>query len=351
MPERRDSAPSTNETISHIINRFIAVLALIAGWWSYSRLKSSRAAPFGLAVASGLIVVCGGNSDPAATDSGDRIRIATTIYPIEYFVSRIGGDGVEVISLIPPGVEAHDFEPKVSDLIDIASADLLVYNGGEFEPWVDRALDSLGEDAPPALESIELLRNDLLSTDDQAGEADEGARGLDPHVWLSPLNAMAQVQSIVDALATLRPGAAAGFEAGGTALIAQLTALDSEFWSRLSACALNTFITSHAAYGHLADEYGLEQVAVAGLSPDAEPGPRTLAEIANRMDELGIAHVLVEPIASARVGESLARETGGTTLPLHPLESLTKEEQAGGADYFSIMSENLESLVVALDCS
>jgi zinc transport system substrate-binding protein len=297
------------------------------------------------------VVVCGGGSEPAGGGSSERIRVATTIYPVEYFVGRVGGERVDIVSLIPPGVEAHDFEPKVSDLIDIARADLLVYNGAEFEPWVERALKALGGEAPPAIESVKSLRADLLAAGEGEGRDDDSDDEFDPHVWLSPLKAVPQVEAIVDALTVIRPGLASEFQSAGIALTRQLESLDSAFRSGLSECSLRTFVTSHAAYGHLADEYGLEQVAVAGLSPDAEPKPRTLAKIASRISELSVSHVLIEPIANSRLGETLARETGGSTLPLHPLESLTEEEQNNGADYFSIMNQNLESLVIALGCN
>ncbi len=301
------------------------------------------------------MVVCGGNSGSAGGGSPeripDRIRVATTIYPVEYFVGRVGGERIDIVSLIPPGVEAHDFEPKVSDLIDIVRADLLIYNGAEFEPWVERALKALGGDAPPAIESVELLRADLPAAGGREGEDEHADDEFDPHVWLSPLKAMAQVEAIVDALTAIRPGLANEFQSAGIALTRQLESLDNRFRSGLSECSLDAFVTSHAAYGYLAAEYGLEQIAVAGLSPDAEPKPRTLANIANRMSDLGVSHVLIEPISNSRVGKALARETGGTTLPLHPLESLTEEERSNGADYFSIMNQNLESLVVALDCN
>ena len=253
--------------------------------------------------------------------------------------------------MIPPGVEAHDFDPKVSDFIDIAQSDLIIYNGAEFEPWVERALNALGGDAPPSVEAIELLGADLLPAGDQdhdqTGEPDEP----DPHVWLSPLKAISQVDSIVAALSAAKPESASVFEASGERLIEELKFLDNSLDEGLSDCRLSTFVTSHAAYAYLADEYGLEQVAVAGLSPDAEPKPRTLAKISNLMADLDVSYVLVEPIADSRLGETLARETGGATLPLHPLESLTQEESDSGADYFSIMNQNLESLAVALDCN
>ncbi len=319
--------------------------------WRPVRVRSSRAVPLGLAVAAGITLACGGATDPAASGTADRINIATTIYPVEYFVSRVGGERIDIVSLIPPGVEAHDFEPRVSDLIDITRADLLIYNGAEFEPWVERALMALGDDAPPAIESVALLRTDLLAVGEPAGRSGRSNDEFDPHVWLSPLNAMAQVDAIVEALTAIKPGLVNEFRSNGVALTRQLESLDLSFRSQLSGCGLRTFVTSHAAYGYLADEYGLVQVAVAGLSPDAEPKPRTLANIANQMSDLGVSHVLIEPIANARMGEALARETGGTTLPLHPLESLTKEEKNNGADYFSIMKNNLESLVTALECN
>ncbi len=345
------STPVHIETLSHYIGRFAIVALEFARRWPPIRVRPFMAVPLGLAVAAGITVACSGTSDSAASGTADRIKVATTIYPVEYFVSRVGGERIDVVNLIPSGVEAHDFEPRVSDLIDITRADLLIYNGAEFEPWVERALMALGGDAPPAIESVKLLRADLLSAGKPGGSSDRSDDGFDPHVWLSPLNAIAQVDAIVEALAAIKPGLVNEFRSNGVELSRQLESLDLSFRSELSECGLRTFVTSHAAYGYLADEYGLEQVAVAGLSPDAEPKPRTLANIADQMSDLGISHVLVEPIASSRVGEALARETGGTTLPLHPLESLTEEEQNSGADYFSIMKINLESLVTALDCN
>lgn len=336
-----------NDTLSHLRDRIIGTVA----GRSLVGLRPGQAASLGAAFASGLLVACAASSGTASDGVPGRIRVATTIYPIEYFAERIGGESVEIVSLIPPGVEAHDFEPRVSDLIDIARADLFIYNGAEFEPWVGRALKALGGDAPPSFESVELLRTSLFAASGDENPNENGDEGFDPHVWLSPLNAVLQVEAIVSALSTFKPGLAGEYESAGNVLIGQLESLDRAFRSGLSECGLDTFVTSHAAYGYLADEYGLEQIAVAGLSPDAEPKPRTLAKIARRMTDLGVSYVLVEPIANARVGDTLARETGAGTLPLHPLESLTKEEQAGGADYFSIMNQNLETLVVALECN
>lgn len=306
-------------------------------------MRPAQAVSTFAALAAGLLIACGSGAGSADSGVPERIRVATTIYPVEYFAERVGGDSIEIVSLIPPGVEAHDFKPRVSDLIDIARADLLVYNGAEFEPWVERALAALGGDAPPAIESVELLRASLFEV--------RGDVEFDPHVWLSPVNAVAQVEVIVGALSAIKPDLAGEYESAGAALIRRLESLDEAFRSGLSDCGLDTFVTSHAAYGYLADEYGLKQIAVAGLSPDAEPKPRTLAKIASKMSDLGVSYVLIEPIANARVGETLARETGAETLPLHPLESLTKDEQASGADYFSIMNQNLETLVVALECN
>ena len=136
------------ETLSHYYGRFNVALAVIARGWRSVRFKPSRAAPLGIAIAGGLVVVCGGNSGSAGGGSPeripDRIRVATTIYPVEYFVGRVGGERIDIVSLIPPGVEAHDFEPKVSDLRDIVQADLPIYTGAEFEPWVDRRLTRPG---------------------------------------------------------------------------------------------------------------------------------------------------------------------------------------------------------------
>ena len=126
--------------------------------------------------------------------------------------------------------------------------------------------------------------------------------------------------------------------------------LDQEFVEGLGACKHDHFVTSHAAYGYLAANYGLEQIALAGLSPEMEPSPQRLAEITDRVTELGLGHVMVEPVLSDRLAQTVARETGIELLSIHAIESVTENELQAHGDYIGLMRDNLANLRVALEC-
>ena len=262
------------------------------------------------------------------------LSVVTTLYPLEYLAQRIGGDGVSVVNLVEPGVEAHTFEPTPEDIRRLDAADVVLYSSPGFEPWMGRALSAISSELRVPLEA-------------SPGAGDDNA---DPHVWLDPLQTMEQVKLIRDGLADADPDGAEGYDTNAEGLLAELADLDQRFVTGLEGCAQDHFVTSHAAFGHLAERYGLEQVPIAGLSPEAEPGPGDLASIADNIRELGVRHIMVEPIISAGFAETLAREVGATLLPLHPLESLTHEESEAGEDYFTVMYANLDSLRQALEC-
>ena len=264
------------------------------------------------------------------------MQVITTLYPLEYFISRIAEDSVEVANPVPPGVKAHDFEPKPDNIRRLNSADLIVYNGSGFEPWIDRALESIDGSERIAIETSRGLA-DLASGD--------------PHVWLDPLKAIEQVKLIRDGMSRVDSDRADFYTENATSLIAELEQLHARFQSALAECRLREFVTAHDAFGYLAQRYDLEQVPIAGLSPEAEPSPRDLARLVDRIKELEVRYVLVEVIVSTRLAETLAKEVGAETLILHPIESLTDDESKRGATYFSIMNANLNNLRTALECA
>ncbi len=288
-----------------------------------------------------LATACAGEERPVGSNASDqpgsgKMRVVTTLYALEYFIGRIGGDSVEVINLVPPGVEAHDFEPRPDDIRQLNSADLIVYNGTGFEPWIDRALESIDESQTLIVETSSGL-TDLTSGD--------------PHVWLDPLKAIEQVKPILDGMSRADSDSAEVYAENAGLLVAELEQLDARFQFALAECRLSEFVTSHDAFGYLARRYGLKQVAIAGLSPEAEPLSRDFARLADRIEELEVRYVLVEVIVSVRLAEALAKEVGAQTLVLHPLESLTADESVRGETYFSIMNANLKSLRAALECN
>jgi len=186
--------------------------------------------------------------------------------------------------------------------------------------------------------------------DDEEGHHHHGEGGLDPHFWLSPTMAARQVERIRDAFITADAANAAAYRQNADELMAELEELDQEFTESLGACTHEHFVTSHAAYGYLAAQYGLEQIALAGFSPEVDPSPQRLASVTDRVTDLGLGHVLVEPVLSDRLAQTVARETGIELRAIHAIESVTANELEAHGDYFGLMRDNLAALRLALEC-
>jgi zinc transport system substrate-binding protein len=271
---------------------------------------------------------CGSGSDGA---SGGSTTIVAAFYPLAYAAEQIGGPQVDVINLTPPGTEPHDVELSARDVERIRSADFVFYIGSGFQPALEDALEGSQAAAVDLLEGLP-----LREAADEEGDLD-----VDPHVWLDPLRYAEMSDRIGRALG--RPEQAAKFRA-------QLESLDRKYEAALSQCTRREIVTSHAAFGYLAERYRLEQIAITGLSPEAEPTPRKLEDVVEEVRRHGATTVFFETLVSPRLAETVARETGASTAVLNPLEGLTEEELARGEDYFSLMHANLKTLRQALEC-
>jgi zinc transport system substrate-binding protein len=266
-------------------------------------------------VVAAALAGCGGDS------SARGGTVVASFYPLAFAAEQIAGPELDVRNLTPPGVEPHDLELSGSDLRTIADARLVLYLGGGFQPSLEDAIDST---SAPAV--------DLLHPD--------GDRA-DPHVWLDPVRYAAIATRIGTELD--RGPEAARFAA-------KLRALDVELREGLSRCERTQFVTSHAAFGYLAARYGLTQVAITGIAPEAEPTPRDLERVVRQVRAAGATTVFFETLVSPRLAETVAREVGARTAVLDPLEGLTEEEANAGKDYFSVMRANLAALRQALGC-
>jgi len=271
--------------------------------------------------------------------------VVASFYPMYEFSRQVAGDRAEVVSLVPPGVEPHDWEPSPQKLVEVQSARLLVYNGAGFEPWVDKLLhDVTGK----KIIVIETTRGLDLIPAAAAGAA--GSGGGDPHVWLDPVLAQSQVEAIRAGLAQADPANTAAYDDRARAFRARLAALDAAFQAGLRDCEHRDIVVSHAAFAYLARRYRLTQVAVMGLAPESEPSPAELAAIANLARRRKVTYIFFETLVSSRLAETLAREIGAKTLVLNPIEGLTKEEAAAGKGYVDLMEANLQSLRTGLGC-
>jgi zinc transport system substrate-binding protein len=266
---------------------------------------------------------CGGGS------SSSGRAVVASFYPLAFAAQQIGGDRIDVRNLTPPGVEPHDLELSGSDVRTIADADLVLYLGEGFQPSLEDAIDSTSAHA------VDLL----AAVDTRAGG--ESERGVDPHVWLDPVRYAAIAERI---------GAELDRTPEAERFAAKLRALDRELGRGLSGCERKEIVTSHAAFGYLAERYGLKQVAITGVAPEAEPTPRDLEDVVRQVRAVGATTVFFETLVSPRLAETVAREVGAKTAVLDPLEGLTEKEAAAGEDYFSVMRENLAALRKALGC-
>jgi zinc transport system substrate-binding protein len=266
---------------------------------------------------------CGGGSGSAA--SAGKEEVVAAFYPLAFAASEIGGTSVDVKNLTPPGAEPHDLEVSPQDVAAVREADLVLLLGRGFQPQL--------EDATGDGDNVVLL----LDTPGLEVHSDN-----DPHVWLDPV----RYAKVVD-----RIGQALGSQGAADDLKKRLMDLDSEFRAGLAHCERKEIVTSHEAFAYLAERYGLEQVAITGLSPEAEPEPRKLQDVVDLVRARGVTTVYFETLVSPRIAETVARETGAKTAVLNPIEGLTEDEAAMGQDYFSLMRENLAALRAGLECS
>lgn len=272
-----------------------------------------------------IVVMLGACSAPTADG---RLTVAASVYPLAEVAERLVGDRGDVVEVTPPGAEPHDVELSSRQIEQVLDAEVLVAIGGGFQPAIE----------------------------DLAGRHDGHtllipAAGEDPHIWLDPRR-MGEIASLVaETLTEADPEGAAVYRERAAEYAAAMDALDREYREALSSCRRSVLVVTHAAFGHLAATYGLEQLSLAGLEPEAEPDPARLDEVADTIVERGITTVFTEPGAPSDVAETLARETGARVAVLDPIETLTEAQRRAGADYAAVMRQNLEAIREGLGCA
>lgn len=294
------------------------------------------------------LTACGQTKEQEKSEKSDTIKVVTTFYPMYDFAKNVVGEAGDVQLLIPAGTEPHDYEPSAKDIAKITDADVFVYNSHELETWVKDVLENVDEKKVAVVEAagaIDLMEGDTHEQEDETASEHAGHNHeLDPHVWLDPVLAQKEVEAIRDALVKKYPEKKAIFEKNSSAYLEKLKDLDTNYKEAFVNAKNKTFVTQHAAFGYLAQQYGLTQESIAGISPDQEPSPSRLAELKKYIQEHNVSVIYFETTASSKVAETLARETDVELSVLSTLESITKKEQDKGEDYVSVMKDNLEAL-------
>jgi len=325
-----------------------------------------------LVVVAGMgLAACGSSSSgsaegPGPSGGGGALNVVASFYPLQYAVEQVGGDAVVVTNLTKPGAEPHDLELNPQNVAAVADADLVVYLGG-FQPAVDDAVGSEAGDR--AFDVAPAARLDLTGVEDghehaeesgeeHAGEESageehgdeehEGEEVTDPHFWLDPTRLADVGDAVAEKLAAVDPEQADAFTANAAAFRRELEALDAELEAGLSSCTSTDIVTSHQAFGYLAQRYGMTQVGITGLSPEAEPDAATIAEVADYVTEHKVATIYYETLVSPAVAETVAGETGAKTAVLDPIEGIS--DASAAQDYVGVMRANLAALKAGQPC-
>ena len=309
----------------------------------------ARVAAIVAAVAVGASVLAACQQAPPPS-SAPKPLVVASFYPLYEFSRQIAGGRAEVVSLVPPGVEPHDWEPSPQDVAQVQKARVFVYNGGGFEQSADRILAQVqGKDTlvVNSTAGIELLRAESAGQGHDHGKA---AVGPDPHVWLDPVLAQAQVEAIRAGLVRADPTGKGEYDSQARRFTGELASLHDAFEAGLRDCARRSVVVSHAAFTYLTRRYRLTQIPVMGMAPESEPSPADLAAVVRIARREKVQYVFFETLVSPRLADTLAREIGAKTLVLNPIEGLTKEEAVAGKSYVPLMRDNLSSLRTGLDC-
>lgn len=299
-----------------------------------------------------LLTACGKKE---AAPSEEKIKVVTSSYPMYDFTKRIAGDTLNVVNLVPPGVEPHDWEPSVQDIAQLEEAKAFIFNGAGMEIWVNKVLDSLKNKDLMVLEAssgVDLIKAEEEHDHDHDGHDhdhdhehhDHDHGEWDPHVWLSLRAAQMELVNIKDFLVELNPADKKLYEENYKVALQEFQALDKEYQEKLAPFAGKEIVVAHEAFAYLCRDYKLKQLGIEGVFADSEPSPAKMKEIIDFVRKHNVKVIFFESLASPKVAEAIAKETGARTEMLNPLEGLTEEEIAEGKDYLSVMKSNLKAL-------
>ncbi|MBS4176974.1 metal ABC transporter solute-binding protein, Zn/Mn family [Lederbergia citrea] len=297
-----------------------------------------------------------------------KLTIFTTIFPIEDFTKKIGGQHVEVKSVYPAGADAHTFEPTMRAMMDIADADLFIFNGNGLEPFIDKTKSSLANEKATMVEAstgIELLSrledhdhgHEATHDHDEADHEDHDHtedgeehhdHDKDPHIWLEPSLAIKMAENIKEALTEAMPSAKDDFAKNFQDIKQKLEQIDKELQQTVKAAEHKEILVSHASYGYWEHRYGLKQISISGLSPENEPSQKQLQKIIETAKEHQLSYIIYDQNAVSKVADVVKKETGTTPVILHNLEYITENDLKNNEDYFSIMNKNVEILKTIL---
>lgn len=310
------------------------------------------------------VVLCGCIMGGCAKSSGNheadknKPTLVTTNFPLYDFAREIAGEHMEVLLLLPPGMEGHAYEPTPQDIIRIQNCALFLYIGGNSDTWVARILSGMEGNKPEALSLMPYVEalDEEYTEGMQAGaqeHAQEEGQEYDEHIWTSPRNAIKMVAGIADALSSADPANAAAYSANAHAYTAKLEALDADFRALTQTAKLHTLVFGDRfPFLYFAKEYGLTYFAAfPGCAENTEPSAATVAFLIDKVHKESIPAVFHMEFSNQMLADTICEATGAKKLLLHSCHNVSKEELMGGVTYLGLMYRNADALKEALLCS
>jgi zinc transport system substrate-binding protein len=310
-----------------------------------------------------MLILAGCNQEKELTSSSNKLDITVSSYPLQYIFEQIGGDFVSVESILPPGTDAHTYEPTAKTIVKISESDLFVYTGAVMEPYAQSIAESLKEEnvhlvSIDQIEAVFHQINEKTEAGDEHGHDHnhEHAHGndghhhgdVDPHFWLDPLRMITAGDFAKTELSHLLPEYTEIFNENFQRFKENMQALDNQFKRIMEDKDNKTIFVSHAAFGYWEELYGIEQLSIRGLSTANEPSQKELKDLVDQVQKEKIPYVILEQNQHDQIAELLAKELNLDILYIHNLSSLTDQEIASGFDYVSIMKKNIETIDQAL---
>jgi zinc transport system substrate-binding protein len=293
-----------------------------------------------IAVVSGLIGAAY-IARPQPQKSG-KLIVVVTFYPLFYLAERIGGDMVEVHSLIQPGIEVHSWQPSVKDIVTCSDADIVVYNGAGLDDWLQEdilpLIDAMGKLIVKTTENVTLWKNVEKEKIKEHGL-------YDPHTWLSPYEARQQAESIYRAFIERDQKNADYYTARWIALSNDLNTLDESYKTKLQSKVRDSIFVTHDAFGYMARRYGFEQQGIIGVSADEQPSTQTIVQMVDIMQQTGTYIFYIEPGYSDVYVQTVKTELElRTEKTIQILELYHLNGPIDGLDYIQQMEKNLVNL-------
>ncbi|WP_129285785.1 metal ABC transporter substrate-binding protein [Streptomyces sp. GZWMJZ-114] len=309
---------------------------------------SLRAAAGSLAAVLGAGVLAACSSTASGTGEDGKLRITSAFYPLTYLAEEIGGSHVDVDTLTKPGQEPHDLEISAKQTVAIEDSGVLLYLKG-LQPSVDDVVAQSSVKHKLDAASLTTLEKHGTEVGGRAEEHDHdhgGEAGEDPHVWLDPVRYAQLAKGVGKELEKADPDHADTYAKNTKTLLGKLGELDTDYREGLSDTKTKVFLTTHAAFGYLAERYGLTEEAIAGLNPESEPSLSRMKDLREIAKADHVTTVFYETLVSDRTAKTVAGDSGLRTDVLDPLEGIT--DKSRGDDYIEVMRANLTALQKAL---